>query len=471
MRLPAGRRLGRPGRGGRPARAGQALPRPRGRPGGLFSVAGVFQQLLRFPSVTSSALPSPSVEATFHLRVESVERFSGDVSRVRDELDAAAAGDRVLIACHNDGECKRLDEVLAAGQLAQSDRLRLVVGRVRAGFRLVDRRRRRGAGRPGAVPPRDTPPDAGCPRPAPPAGIAGHRQLPRPGRGRPGRPRQPRHRPLPRHADAGQERRRGPNLPRVGAAAGPPEGRAPHPRVPRRRPRLRAGVEDRSGAEVRRRRARPSRSCRSSAAPAGSTARTRCRRPSSTWPATWSSCRPCARRSRASPSRPTPTGSRVRGRLPLPGNARPAHDAWPRSRRDMQQSRPMDRLICGDVGYGKTELAIRAAFKAIDNGQQVAVLVPTTVLAEQHYRTFSQRLAEYPVRRRMPQPLPHGRRAEAHPRTGWRRAASTSSSARTGWSAPTCSSRTWAWSSSTRSSVSASSTRNGSNGCGRRWTC
>ncbi len=63
---------------------------------------------------------------------------------------------------------------------------------------------------------------------------------------------------------------------------------------------------------------------------------------------------------------------------------------------DMQRARPMDRLICGDVGYGKTELAIRAAFKAIDNGRQVAVLVPTTVLAEQHYRTFSQRLAEYP---------------------------------------------------------------------------
>ena len=63
---------------------------------------------------------------------------------------------------------------------------------------------------------------------------------------------------------------------------------------------------------------------------------------------------------------------------------------------DLQRPRPMDRLLCGDVGYGKTELAIRAAFKAIDNGRQVAVLVPTTVLAEQHYRTFGQRLAEYP---------------------------------------------------------------------------
>ncbi len=65
-------------------------------------------------------------------------------------------------------------------------------------------------------------------------------------------------------------------------------------------------------------------------------------------------------------------------------------------KRDMHRPRPMDRLICGDVGYGKTELAIRAAFKTIDNGRQVAVLVPTTVLAEQHFRTFSERLAEYP---------------------------------------------------------------------------
>jgi transcription-repair coupling factor (superfamily II helicase) len=63
---------------------------------------------------------------------------------------------------------------------------------------------------------------------------------------------------------------------------------------------------------------------------------------------------------------------------------------------DLEKPKPMDRLLCGDVGYGKTEVAIRAAFKAIDNGKQVAVLVPTTVLAEQHYRTFSQRLAEYP---------------------------------------------------------------------------
>ncbi len=64
---------------------------------------------------------------------------------------------------------------------------------------------------------------------------------------------------------------------------------------------------------------------------------------------------------------------------------------------DMQLEHPMDRLVCGDVGFGKTEVAIRAAFKAVDNGKQVAVLVPTTILAMQHYRTFSERLENLPV--------------------------------------------------------------------------
>ncbi len=63
---------------------------------------------------------------------------------------------------------------------------------------------------------------------------------------------------------------------------------------------------------------------------------------------------------------------------------------------DMTRPRPMDRLLCGDVGYGKTELAIRAAFKAVEYGKQVAVLVPTTVLAEQHFQTFTERLADFP---------------------------------------------------------------------------
>ena len=65
---------------------------------------------------------------------------------------------------------------------------------------------------------------------------------------------------------------------------------------------------------------------------------------------------------------------------------------------DMESPRPMDRLICGDVGYGKTEVAMRAAFKAVMDHKQVAILVPTTILAEQHYYNFSKRLEGFPVK-------------------------------------------------------------------------
>ena len=71
------------------------------------------------------------------------------------------------------------------------------------------------------------------------------------------------------------------------------------------------------------------------------------------------------------------------------------------TKRDMESTKIMDRLICGDVGYGKTEVAIRAAFKAVDNGKQVAYLVPTTILAQQHFNTFAERFSQYPITVRM----------------------------------------------------------------------
>ncbi|MBA2631006.1 MAG: transcription-repair coupling factor, partial [Thermoleophilaceae bacterium] len=73
-------------------------------------------------------------------------------------------------------------------------------------------------------------------------------------------------------------------------------------------------------------------------------------------------------------------------------------DAIEAVRADMEEARPMDRLICGDVGYGKTEVALRAAFKAVEDGKQVMFLVPTTVLAQQHFGTFHERMRDYPVR-------------------------------------------------------------------------
>ena len=87
----------------------------------------------------------------------------------------------------------------------------------------------------------------------------------------------------------------------------------------------------------------------------------------------------------------------IRRIVPLSGNARPDYRRRAKSRRICSRQPAMDRLLCGDVGYGKTELAMRAAFKAVEDGKQVAVLVPTTVLCVQHGRTFTERFADFPV--------------------------------------------------------------------------
>ena len=125
----------------------------------------------------------------------------------------------------------------------------------------------------------------------------------------------------------------------------------------------------------------------------------------------------------------------------------------------MVSPQPMDRLVCGDVGFGKTEVALRAAFVAVTGGKQVAILAPTTLLAEQHYQTIADRFGKWPVkvaelsRFRSPKEV---KAALEGPR---RRHASTSSSARTSCSRQTSSSSAWACSSSTRSTASACATR------------
>jgi len=103
----------------------------------------------------------------------------------------------------------------------------------------------------------------------------------------------------------------------------------------------------------------------------------------------------------APPSKGSPIHRyRMAKRIPKPNSpmSRPPtrSPALRKSNRTCKKHRPMDRLLCGDVGYGKTELAMRAAFKAVEYGKQVAVLVPTTVLAEQHERSFRERMVNYP---------------------------------------------------------------------------
>ena len=119
----------------------------------------------------------------------------------------------------------------------------------------------------------------------------------------------------------------------------------------------------------------------------------------------------------------------------------------------------MDRVICGDVGYGKTEIAVRAAFKAVQDGKQVAVLVPTTLLVQQHYNTFRDRFRQFPVTVRAVSRFNSDKEQKEVMDGRDRAARSTSSSAPTGCCPRTRSSRTSGSSSSTRSSASASSTR------------
>ncbi len=107
---------------------------------GLFTVEASFERLIRFPTIAVSTLSADSLETTCHLRIESIERFSGELTRVKAELESAAAGDNVLIACHNQGEVDRLGEVFSDTELAKSERLHLTLGRIRAGFHLIDAR-------------------------------------------------------------------------------------------------------------------------------------------------------------------------------------------------------------------------------------------------------------------------------------------------------------------------------------------
>lgn len=344
-------------------------------PRGLFSVAGVLQQLLRFANVTVSALPGNSVEATCHLRIESVERFSGDVAKVRDELDAAAGSDRVLIACHNEAECHRLGEVLATGKLAQAGRLRLVTGSVRAGFRMVD---------------------AGV------VVLSDHELFHR----EEARQVQPRRRLESRAIDTFLDLAEGDLVVHVSHGIARYRGMQVIEKNGQREEHLILEFRDEVRLYV------PASKIDLVQKYVGG-ARTDpelSKLGGSSW----------QRKKERVQEAVLDLASDMIGLQALreakPGIALPSDTEWQKEfeasfpyqetpdqlasmgeiRHDMERPRPMDRLICGDVGYGKTELAIRAAFKTVDNGRQVAVLVPTTVLAEQHFRTFSQRLAEYP---------------------------------------------------------------------------
>jgi transcription-repair coupling factor (superfamily II helicase) len=372
-------------------------------PRGMFSVEATLERCLRRPTVTLSALAADSMETTCHLQVESIERFTGPKSDVLDELASIVGQDEtVLIACHNEAEQERLGELLgvslspAIGSSQQSKptsggegetspapphplghRVRLCLGSVTRGFRLVShkllvisdpelfsrtevrrvtRKKQRADSRaidsfldlnPGDHVVHLT------------HGIAVYRGMELLDR------------------EGGKEEhlilefrdqvriyvpvslihlvqkyvgaaKSSPTLSKVGGTL-----------WGRQKSKVSEAVADMASDMLRlqaQRESKPGHAC-----PIDSHFVTE-----------FEAAFPYVE-----------TDDQVT-----------AIDA---TKRDQEKHRPMDRLICGDVGFGKTEVAMRGAFKAVDAGYQVAVLVPTTILCEQHYRTFSDRMAEFPV--------------------------------------------------------------------------
>jgi transcription-repair coupling factor (superfamily II helicase) len=342
---------------------------------GWFSVDGVFQHLIRRPTLALSALPAESAEVSGHLRVESVERFSGDAAKVFAELATIADRADVILACPTAAETHRLGELFREKAPDQRPP-RFLEGQVRAGFRLVDE---------GVL--------------VLSAADLFHREA-APARRSPTRKYETRaidsfldlnEGDLVVHINHGIARFLGMQVldgkgqftehltlefsegtklyvpvdkidlvqKYVGGGTQPPElSKLGGTLWQKRKERVQEAVLDLAAEMIdlqARRATQPG-----VAAP-----------PDTPWQREFEA---------AFPYQETP--DQLAALADIKG--------------DLERPRPMDRLLCGDVGFGKTELAVRAAFKLAEAGKQVAVLVPTTILAEQHYRTFSQRFAEYP---------------------------------------------------------------------------
>ena len=342
-------------------------------PEDFFATTTTLSEIYKFPSVTASGIPAGSFETTAHLQFESIERFSGDVHRVREELDEAAAGQRVYLVAETEAEVQRLAELFGQTQLMAEGRLQFVLGRLAGGFRLVHQQVVLVSA----------------------LEMFQRQEVARPSQRRVGRAidsfLQLREGDLVVHVAHGIGRYRGLKL--LEKEGGAEEhlavefGGSTQIYVPTSKIDL---VQKYVGG----RKATP--------------------RLATIGGKTW------LRQKKAAEKAVTDLAVEMlelqAARSARPGIAFPTDSQWQQEfdaafpyqetpdqvealisiKQDMQDPKPMDRLLCGDVGFGKTEMAIRSAFKAIDAGYQVTVLVPTTVLAEQHKRTFTQRMAEFP---------------------------------------------------------------------------
>ena len=343
------------------------------RPSELHRVEEVLERATNFPSITASAIAATSMEATCRLKIESVERFSGDIGKVREELDAAGAGQDVMVVCQTEAEVRRLVELFGTTQLAQQGRLHFPRGSLRSGFRLL----------PEAL-----------------ALVSSNELFHRTDLRRPVRRR------LAKALDSFTDLREGDLVVHVGHGIARYRGMSLLEKGPQVEEHLLLEFHGGTKLYV------PSSKIGLVQKYVGGTKS----RPSlaKLGGRLWQRHR---KQVEEAVSDLAAEMLEVQAaRAARPGIRYPDDTQWQREfdasfpyqetddqlvtiesiKRDMVAPRPMDRLLCGDVGFGKTELAMRAAFKAVDAGYQVAVLVPTTILAEQHSRTFRARMAEFP---------------------------------------------------------------------------
>ncbi len=341
----------------------------------FHTVSSALNTIYRFPSVTAASLSITSLETTCRLKVESVERFSGDIAKVKNELDTAGQGQDVYVVCQTEAEVQRLGELFADTQLAQCGKLHFPLGRLRSGFRLVLERL---------------------------VLISGGELFHRVEIARPTRRRQS------RAIDSFLELREGDYVVHVAHGIGKYRGLRLLESDGQNEEHLELEFDGSTRIYV------PASKIELVQKFVGGTKSrpTLAKIGGRTW----------GRQKEAAEAAVADLAVEMldlqAARASRPGIQFPPDSEWQREfeasfpyqetpdqltgiaaiRHDMLEQQPMDRLICGDVGYGKTELAMRAAFKAVDAGYQVAVLVPTTVLAAQHGRTFRARMSEYPFR-------------------------------------------------------------------------
>ena len=341
---------------------------------GLFAPDDVLARINRFASVGLSALAPSSLDATATLAIESVERFTGVLDRVREELDTVGRDQEVWVVCPSDAEEKRLAELLAGSAPAQTGRLRFARGRLSAGFRLVPEK----------------------------LVLVGSAEL----FNRDEAAARPQKQRLSRAIDTFLDLHEGDHVVHVAHGIGRYRGLKLLEQHGRTEEFLEIEFAESTKIFV------PA-SCIELVQKyvGGTKLAPKLAKIGGTL---WAKQKAAVERAVADMA-----ADMIRlqaTRASRPGIAFPADTAWQRQfeesfpfdetpdqltameaiRGDMEQAKPMDRLLCGDVGFGKTELAMRAAFKAAEAGAQVAVLVPTTVLAEQHRRTFTARFAEFP---------------------------------------------------------------------------